>query len=91
MWWCNLDGYDAQIGQRGKTIVQSQSVCTVHVYTQPWAQHSQYWHEHQRCMIPQLWPYRGQNFLYWTTMDKHEFTDGSQVNWMFGCGEIGIF
>ena len=24
-------------------------------------------------------------------MDKLEFTDWSQVNWMFGCGEIAIF
>ena len=32
--WCPLDECDAQIGQRGKTIVQSQSVCTVQVYTQ---------------------------------------------------------
>ena len=37
--WCPLDGCDALIGQREKTTVQSQSVCTVHVYTQPWAQH----------------------------------------------------
>jgi len=37
--WCPLDGCDAPIGQRGKTAVQSQSVCTVHVHTQPWAQH----------------------------------------------------
>ena len=27
-WWCPLDGCDAPIGQRGKTTVQSQSVCT---------------------------------------------------------------
>ena len=32
--WCPLDGCDAPIGQRGKTTVQSQSVCTVQVYTQ---------------------------------------------------------
>ena len=37
--WCPLDGCDAPIGQRGKTTVQSQSVCTVQVYTQPWAQY----------------------------------------------------
>ena len=36
--WCPLDGCDAPSGQRGKTTVQSQSVCKVHVYTQPWAQ-----------------------------------------------------
>ena len=35
-----MDGSDAMIGQRGKKTVQSQSVCTVHVYTQPWAQHN---------------------------------------------------
>ena len=41
VWWgCPLDGCDAQIGQRGKTTVQSQSVCTVHVYIQPWEQQS---------------------------------------------------
>ena len=37
--WCPMDGCDALIGQRGKTNVQSQTVWTVHVYTQPWAQH----------------------------------------------------
>ena len=26
--------------------------------------------------------------FYWTTMDKLEFTDWSQVNWIFDCGEI---
>ena len=28
---------------------------------------------------------------YWTTMDKREFTHWSEVNRMFGCGEIAIF
>ena len=37
--WCPLDGCDDPISQRGKTTVQSQSVCTVQVCTQPWAQH----------------------------------------------------
>ena len=40
-----MDGYDALIGQRGRTTVQSQSVCTVCVYTQLWAQHR---HEQSR-------------------------------------------
>ena len=30
---CVLDGCDAPIGQRGKSTVQSQPVCTVHVTT----------------------------------------------------------
>ena len=30
-------------------------------------------------------------FFYWTTTDKLEFTDWSQVNRMFSCGEIVIF
>ena len=30
-------------------------------------------------------------FSYWTTMDKLEFTDWSQVNRMNGCGEKAIF
>ena len=30
-------------------------------------------------------------FLYWTTTDKLEFTDWSQVKRMFGCGKIQIF
>ena len=38
--WCPLDGCDALIGQRGNTIVQTQSVCTVPVYTQQWVQRS---------------------------------------------------
>ena len=29
-------------------------------------------------------------FFYWTTTDKLEFTDWSQVNRMFICGEIAI-
>ena len=40
VWWCPLDGCDAPMGQRGKTTVHTQSLCTVNVYTQPWAQHS---------------------------------------------------
>ena len=38
--WCPLDGCDAPSGQRGKTTVQSQSACIVHLFTQPWPQHS---------------------------------------------------
>ena len=30
-------------------------------------------------------------FFYWTTMDKLELTDWSQVNRLFGHGEITIF
>ena len=30
-------------------------------------------------------------FFYWTTTDKLEFTDWSEVNQMFGCGWIAIF
>ena len=30
-------------------------------------------------------------FFFWTTTDKLEFTDWSQVKWMLGCGEIEIF
>ena len=30
-------------------------------------------------------------FFYWTTTDKLEFTDWSQVNRMNGCGENAIF
>ena len=30
-------------------------------------------------------------FFYWTTMDKFEFTDWSEVQWMLGSGEIVIF
>ena len=36
---CTLDGCNAPISQKEKTTVQSQSVCKLHVYTQPWAQH----------------------------------------------------
>ena len=31
------------------------------------------------------------DFLYWITTDKLEFSDWSQVNWVFGCGEITMF
>ena len=30
-------------------------------------------------------------FFHWTTTDKIEFTDWSQVNQKFGCREIAIF
>ena len=36
--WCSLDGCNALICQRGKTTVQSDSMCTVYVYTQSWEQ-----------------------------------------------------
>ena len=37
------------------------------------------------CHIPPL-----RSFFYWTSTDKLEFTDCSQVNQMFGCAAIVI-
>ena len=47
-----------------KRTVQSQSVCTVHVYTQTWAQHSLGKSRNLGISVnvPRLWPFRGWHF-----------------------------
>ena len=66
--WCPLEPCDDLISQRGKTTVQSQLLCTVHAYTfmgttLSWIE-QEYWHKHQHCMVPRLWPYSGRPFFF---------------------------